>query len=300
MPPIDADAAGADKPDMTGETPSLAASPRRRNGWPLTISLIAAFVLGVIAMIWAGPMIERWWRPAQQPIIVNPSAAAPSVPAAVAPITIEGLAAREAALDMQLRAIEGRMAAADAASRTSAGNASRAERLLILFAVRRRLDQGRKLDGYEPLLLTRFGPEAGSAVATVIAAGRSPVTVEDLREALDAIAPRLTSGSLQDGVGKAVWRELSGLVVLRHETTPSPRASDRLARARRMLNAGQVDGALAEVSHMPGAPAAKSWMAAAQRFIDAREALSRLELVALGIASSPVPAENAAPAPSAG
>lgn len=288
---------------MTGETPSLAAPPRRRSGWPLVIALIAAFVLGVIAVMWAGPAIERWRRSAQQPIIVDPSAATPSVPAAVAPITIEGLAAREAALDMQLRAIEARMAAADAASRTSAGNASRAERLLILYAVRRRLDRGQKLEGYEPLLLTRFGADAGSSVATVIAAGRSPVTLEDLREALDAIAPRLTRGSLDDGVGRALWRELTSLVVLRHETTPSPRATDRLARARRMLDAGQVEGALAEVSRMPGAPAARSWTDAARRYVGAREALNALELVALGPAKAapppPPPPAAAEPEPGA-
>ncbi|HWK37193.1 hypothetical protein [Sphingomonas sp.] len=281
---------------MTDDSLLPAPALPRRNRWPLAILVSAAFALGAIAVIWAGPAIERWRKPAPQPIIVTPSAAVPSAAAAAAPITIEGLAAREAALDMQLRNIEARIGTADAAARTAAANAQRAERLLIAFAVRRRLDRGQPLEGYAPLLRTRFGGEAGEAVATVIAAGRAPVTLEDLREALDTIAPRLTSGTIEDGVGRAVWREVTGLIVLRHETTPSPRPTDRLARARRMLDAGQVEGARAEVSRMPGAPAARSWIEAAQRYIAARNALSALEFVALGQPAAAAPS-NPPPAP---
>ena len=280
---------------MTGETTTFAAPPpRRRRGWPLAIAILIAFVLGIGATFWAGPTIERWRgaKPAAtpgQPIIVNPAA----VPTGVAaPITIEGLAAREAVLDLQLRAIEARMATADAASQVSAGNALRAERLMIAFAARRRIDRGQPLESYEALLRTRFGAEAGPAVSNVISAARAPVTLEDLREALDTIAPKLTSGDLSDGVGTAVWRELRSLIVLRRESTPSPRATDRLARARRMLDAGQVEGSLAEVARMPGAPAAKSWMDAASRYIETRRALNTLEFVALGPVT-PAPAPTA-------
>ena len=76
----------------------------------------------------------------------------------------------------------------------------------------------------------------------------------------------------------------------------SPRATDRLARARRMLDAGNVDGALAEVSHMPGADDAASWMTAAKRYIEARRALDAIETTALEGGAQPLPQpEPAAP-----
>jgi hypothetical protein len=282
---------------MTGETTTFAAPTQRRRGWTWAVALAIAFALGILATFWAGPTIERWRgvkRPSTsaQPIIVTPLA---TPPGSVAPITIEGLAAREAVLDLQLRSIEGRMATADAASRVSASHALRAERLMIAFAVRRRLDRGQPLENYETQLRTRFGAGADAAVSQIIAAGRAPVTVEDLREALDTIAPKLTSGTMADGVGTAVWRELRSLIVLRHESTPSPRATDRLARARRLLDAGQVEAALAEVARMPGASAAKSWMDAASRWIETRRALNTLETVALGPPTPPPTLPSDAP-----
>ncbi|MDF7777826.1 hypothetical protein P1X14_21400, partial [Sphingomonas sp. AOB5] len=61
----------------------------------------------------------------------------------------------------------------------------------------------------------------------------------------------------------------------------SPRAADRLKRAQRMLAEGQVDGALAEVAHMPGAGSAENWVNNAKRYIAARTALREIELAAM-------------------
>ncbi|MBC7985524.1 MAG: hypothetical protein H7X93_02480, partial [Sphingomonadaceae bacterium] len=63
--------------------------------------------------------------------------------------------------------------------------------------------------------------------------------------------------------------------------TPSPAPSDRLQRARDKLNAGQVDSALAEVLRLPGQAAAAQWIADARRYVAARNALDRIETVAL-------------------
>lgn len=293
-------------PAMTGETPPIAPPfdapkpfepepihipARRRGRGGLWIALIA-FVLGIVAMFFAWPAIQQWWSPKQTvnpaaPIVVSPSAGIASGAAAGAPITIEGLAAREAALDLQLRSIEVRLAYADAASRSSAADASRAERLMIALAVRRRVDRGLPLGQYESILRTAFAADAPQPTETVVAAAKAPVTLSDLRQALDNISPKLMAGSVKNGIGSAIWRELSGLIVLRRESTPSPRGVDRLDRARRLLDAGQVEAALAEVARMPGVTEAKSWTDAANRYIATRNALNALEMVALARPAPP-------------
>ena len=53
--------------------------------------------------------------------------------------------------------------------------------------------------------------------------------------------------------------------------------ADRLARARRLLEAGQVEAARAEVERLPGATQASNWMDAARRYIVARKALDILD-----------------------
>ena len=86
-------------------------------------------------------------------------------------------------------------------------------------------------------------------------------------------------------------RELSGLVVLRQGATPSPLPADRMARARRLLDSGQVEAARAEVTRLPGADEAANWLAAARRYALARRALDILENTAL---AGPVPATTPA------
>lgn len=283
---------------MIGETPTPTAVTPRRRPWRLLAVVLVAFALGLAAMFWAMPAIQRWRTPAPapsgQPIVVNPNAVTPPPAVAAAPITVEGLAAREAALDLQLRAIEARMTAAQINARNAAGYAGRAERLMIAFAARRRIDRGQPLESYEALLRAHYGEDARPAVETVIAAARAPTTLEDLRASLDTIAPKLTTGTMADGVGTAIWRELTSLVILRRDTQPSPRATDRLARARRLLDAGQVEAALAEVARMPGAATAQSWMDAAKRYIEARRALDGLESVAMAPAAQPPAPPNPA------
>ena len=293
---------------MTGDSPPIAPAPdplavpfadppRRRSRAPVALAAIA-FLAGIVAMVAALPLVERWRtpKPAQAVTAAPGAGAAPPAINPAVPITLEGLAAREAALDAQLDALQARIAATDGASRNAAGYAMRAEQLLIVSAVRRELNRGLPLGYLEAQLRSHFSATAPAAVDTVIAASRATATLEDLRQALDTLAPTLQSGSLRDGFGPALRRAASSLFVLRRESSPSPGPADRMARTRRMLDAGNVEGALAEVARMPGATDAASWTAAARRYVEARQALSRLEMIAI---HTPLPPRVADAAPAA-
>ena len=125
------------------------------------------------------------------------------------------------------------------------------------------------------------------------------MTLGDLRLALETIAPRLASGA-DDSMWMRVRRLLSDLVVLREADSPSPRTSDRMRRARLALDHGDVETALAEVVHMPGIASAESWVAAARRYIAARQGLLEIERAALEAppATPPAAAPPARPASS--
>jgi len=190
------------------------------------------------------------------------------------------LASREATLAGQLTALEARTAAVTSDAAAAAAQAGRAEGLLVAFAARRQLDRGAGLGYLEEQLRNRFGPAQPRAVAAVIEASHQPVTLEDLRQGLDAIAPDLSVVSSDDWV-TSLRREVAGLVVLRKAGTPSPLPADRLARAKRLLDGGQVEAARAEVARLPGAGDAANWTAAADRYIAARDALDRVESAAI-------------------
>ena len=128
----------------------------------------------------------------------------------------------------------------------------------------------------------------------VARAAHNPVTLEDLRQGLDAAAPTLLAGRRDWWAG--VGSELRNLLVVHRAGTPSPLPADRLARARRLLLADNVDGALAEVRHLPGAERDAAWAVVARRYIDAHRALDRLEAVAIvgNVAALPAPATQPA------
>ncbi|HVF94784.1 MAG TPA: hypothetical protein VM900_10765 [Sphingomonas sp.] len=190
------------------------------------------------------------------------------------------LATREAALAGQLTALETRTAVVTSDASAAAGQATRAEGLLVAFAARRALDRGLGLGYLEEQLRTRFGTAQPAAVATIIEAARQPLTLEALRQGLDAVAPNIATVS-DDSWWRALRRELGTLVVLRKAGTPSPLPADRLARAKRLLDGGQVEAARAEVARLPGAGDAANWTAAAGRYISARDALDRVESAAI-------------------
>lgn len=211
------------------------------------------------------------------PLNANGQPAAAAVAPAIDPTL---LATREAALAAQLASLEARTATVSADATAAAGQASRAEGLLIAFAARRALDRGLGLGYIEEQLRSRFGRSEPAAVIDVIRASRSPVTLEDLRQGLDAIAPDISTVRA-DNWWRSLQREMSNLVVLRQSGTPSPLPADRLARAKRLLEGGQVEAALAEVQRLPGARDASNWTNAANRYVTARHALDLIENAAI-------------------
>lgn len=254
-----------------------------RGGW---LGVLIAFVAGLAAMAAAfwyfGPQFDRWRNPADQPAsLPSPASDDPQLDPAQRNSRVAALEARETELAERIAGLEQRLASVDTDTRLASSFASRAESLLIAFAARRAIDRGLALGYVEGQLRTRFSASEPQAVSTVVAAAREPVTIEELRAALDTLAPRLLAQGRSESWWAALRRELGQLVIVRQETAQSTLPSDRLARARRLLDAGQVEAALAEVSRMPGASDASAWMAAAGRFIEARRALNALETAAI-------------------
>lgn len=296
--------------DDTAPRP-IDAPPPGRNGRMIAVAVLVAFLLGLGAMTLLMRGYERWFgtettaqaapqtaiAPQQPPAATTFSPAAPLSASGAQTADLEQLQAREVALNGRIAELEARLANTATAAQSASGNANRAEGLLIAFAARRALDRGLGLGYIEGQLRERFGPTQPQAVATVVAASRQPVTLEDLREGILAITPQLKTGNTSDGWWASLRREVTDLIVVRRSDTPSPRPDNRLVRARRMLDAGQVEGALAEVARLPGAEAGDRWIAAARRYSEARRALDAIETAAiLGQGRDPGTVRQAAPA----
>ncbi|WP_428631734.1 mitofilin family membrane protein [Sphingopyxis sp.] len=291
-------------------SPLAEAVPAR--GPSFRLLAIAALLLLLIGVIGGGWAVNRWLAgdgtaPAakmiETPVVGETADPAPLAGAAVktaagqplvvAPVDgANALAARVAELEQRLSRIT-------LEAESASGNASRSEGLLVAFAVRRALDRGLSLGYLDAQLRLRFGDDQPNAVKTIIETSREPVTLEQLRSELDTLAPQLVGRGGDDN--GSLWtgfrRELSELFVVRAAGTQSPRAAERLERARRYLGAGQADLAIAEVEAMPGAAMANDWLIDARRYHEARRALDLIETAAiLEPRDSPaaVPARNTA------
>lgn len=193
---------------------------------------------------------------------------------------VERVAEQQGGIDQRLAAAEQRLARLDLQAQAAAGNAARAEGLLIAFASRRAIERGAELGYLADQLRLRFGDALPNAVRTIISFSRDPLTQDQLLARLEGLGPTLTEGQRQ-----ASWeelrRELSELFTFRRESTPSPAPERRLERARQFLESGRTDAAIAEIENMPGAEAAESWLADARRYRDAMDALERIETAAV-------------------
>ncbi|WP_338427073.1 hypothetical protein [Sphingopyxis kveilinensis] len=276
------------------DTPSPVGEAVPARGLSFRVLAIGAFLLLLIGVVVGGWAVNRWLIEAGAPatnmagasktgtgpvLMASDTAKAAAAGAPLIVARVDGanaLAARVAELEQRLSRIT-------LQAESASGNASRAEGLLVAFAVRRALDRGLSLGYLDAQLRLRFGDDQPNAVKTIIDTSRDPVTLEQLRAGLDALAPQLVGHSSQ--AGGSLWtglrRELGELFVVRAAGTQSPRASERLDRARRYLAAGQADNAIAEVEAMPGVDVAGEWLINARRYHEARRALDLIETAAI-------------------
>jgi len=261
-------------------------------------ALLAAFLLGAAAvslLMWSGLLPETGRNTATPaaPVSSAPALAAPSASPAPSPSASEAAAAKDAqkavakvaqqqgGLEARVVAMEQRLTALDLQAQAASGNAARAEGLLIAFAARRAIERGAPLGYLSDQLKVRFGDANPNAVKAILDEASNPVTVDQLKATLDGLAPKLVDET-EKGISWAWFkREVSELFIIRNDETPSPAPENRLARARQRLDAGQVETAIAEVRKLPGADAAKQWIADAERYAAAERALDLLETTAV-------------------
>lgn len=291
--------------DRTGMVDSLPSEPARqeptRRGVGLRVILgtgLVSFLLGGAAfgyMAWRGGFdLAQLAEPVELSGVVRQQAE-PTKPPTVADLrretqqnaqtdvarqAVEIVAQQQGGLDQRLAGLEQRMARLDLQAQAAAGNAGRAEALLIAFAARRAIDRGAPLGYLADQLRLRFGDAKPIAVQTVIDAAHNPVTLDKLVARLDGLGPELESAQNKSGFARLRW-ELSELFVIRRENAPSPAPHKRLERARWFLESGRVEAAIAEVRNLPGADEAEEWIAEAARYGGAQRALDLLETSAV-------------------
>lgn len=207
-----------------------------------------------------------------------PALAADNAARAVKAVT--RVAEQQGGIDQRLAAAEQRLARLDLQAQAAAGNAARAESLLIAFATRRAIERGAELGFLADQLRLRFGDGWPNAVSTIIEFSRNPVRLDGLVARLEGLGPTLQSSN--EGPSWAAFkREMSELFVFRREDTPSPQPERRLERARWALEQGRYQNAIDEVKGMPGAAKADAWIKDAERYRKVMEALEVIETAAV-------------------
>lgn len=240
-------------------------------------------IILLLCLAFAGGGAATWWlagkyAPASPPVSADKEGSSDVAPSPTgnvgsARVTGVGTTARD----------EGQVVPVYVTDSAISTDAIRGEGLLLVFAVRRTLDNGTRLGYLAEQLRLRFGATQPQAVATVISAAQTPVTRENLQSELRGLAPILLTGHRDTSLWVTVRRELSQLFVLRRDAVGGADVSPtlRLVRAQALIEGGKLTAAMQEVAAMPGASAAQSWMARARRYTEARAALDRLEQMAL-------------------
>ncbi len=208
----------------------------------------------------------------------------------------DATAATPEALNAQMADLEQRVIRTSMAAQSASAYANRAEAIMVAFSARRALDAGTPLDYLEGQLRLLFGNAQPKAVATIINAAADPVTANKLRAGLDDIGQLNAKGDPKEGWWSATTRTLGSLAELRSAGAPAPEPDQRLIRARRAIEAGQIDDAIKEVAALPKQPAISQWLEQARRYNEAHRALDVIEQAAiLEPRNAPMVAPAAAP-----
>jgi len=263
---------------------------RRTSMRPMLLAVVGSFALG------AGLVGYIAWRTnsaAEENVAETPQAAiatqaaeerspspTPRATETSSSQDVEQMAETQGGIDQRLAAAEQRLSRLDLQAQAAAGNAARAEGLLIAFAIRRAIEKGAELGYLSDQLRLRFGDALPNAVNTILTFSRDPVTLDQLTARLDGLSPQLQSGDDRGGLER-FREELAALFTVRRESAPSPQPEMRIERARLFLLSGRVDSAVAEVRNMPGAANAQGWLRDAERFAATQRALDLIETAAV-------------------
>lgn len=248
-------------------------SINRRSSLGRRIVIAIFLLLFLVVLGGTAWMMLRKHEPAAPTAESNAAAPTDLVPAQTVP-TPDSLAARM--LDLEQRLVR-----TTAAAQAASGYANRAEAIMVAFAARRSLDAGQPLGYLEGELRVLFGDAQPKAVATIINAAGDPVTLNKLRAGLEDIDMLVTKGNPKESWWAATTRTLGSLVVVRHAGEPNPAPEQRLSRARRAVEAGQIEGAIAELAALPPQPAIAQWLDQARRYNEAHRALDVIEAAAM-------------------
>lgn len=277
-----------------GQTPR-GATPRSGMRTRTIAALIAGCVLaGAAGMAWLGwrnGFVDVDLSEGVPQLVTGPTTAAPA-PTLPADETAAQVQLASAATKVAL--LEQRMAELSQQATAASANATRAESLLLAFAARRALERGQPLGWIETPLRARFGATQGAAVDRLIAASTAPVTLAQLGEQFELLAPQLAGGAPDEGTWDWLSRQVSGLFVIRHDDAPSPAPESRLVRTRAFLAGGKVEAAIAEVERLPGKSTATDWLAHARDYTATQRALDQIEAAAL-MSAQPVATPSAVP-----
>lgn len=267
--------------------------PKPSSGRGLILAAIAAFIVGgalVGWVMWYNFQPGRLGAPRADMVAERGTGDVPATAVTAKPTpladaikaeqAVERVAEQQGGLDQRLAAAEQRLTQLDLQAQAAAGNAARAESLLIAFATRRAVERGAELGYLSDQLRLRFGDQWPNAVGTIIEFSRGPIRLDELVARLEGLAPQLRQSSEGPSWG-AFQRELGQLFVVRRESTPSPQPERRLERARWALEQGRYKAAIDEVKGMPGADKADAWIRDAERYRKAMDALEVIETAAV-------------------
>lgn len=261
-------------------------------------------ILAVLVLAGLGSAAFYGWRAGWLPVrhlLSVDMATAPDDAASAGPDSAADSAnASQIAADVALAgamakvsALEQRLAELNQQALNAAGQAGRAEALLVAFAARRSIERGQPLGYLETQLRVHFGASQPVSVEQVITGAQKPVTLGALAEQFAQLEPRLAGGAPDEGGWDWLSRQFAEMFVIRHDDVPSPVPESRIARARQQIAGGRIDMAIAEVERLPSHAAAAEWLVRARDYVNTQHALDQLETAAIAV---PVPQPLAAPA----